>query len=46
MNKKKTTIQNTLKTESEVRHKELIYMSRYMAMIMNKEQLATLKITG
>ncbi len=43
MNTKKNGIKNTLKIDSEIRHKELMYMSSYMAMIINKEQLAALK---
>lgn len=46
MNRKKNTIANNLKIDFEIRHKELIYMSSYMAMIINKEQLAAMKITG
>ena len=46
MNRKKNTIPNNLKTDFEIRNKELIYMSSYMAMIINKKQLAAMKITG
>ena len=45
-NTKKNSVQSSVKINSEIRHKELMYMSSYMAMIIKKEQLASLKMTG
>jgi hypothetical protein len=40
------TRRNTLATDSESRNKELQYMSQYMALLMNKQKLVTLKPAG
>jgi hypothetical protein len=45
-NIKKDSVPSTIKINSEIRHKELMYMSSYMSMIIKKEQLAALKMTG
>jgi hypothetical protein len=42
----KTTKKINLPNNSETRNKELLYMSQYMALVMNKEKLITLKLTG
>ena len=46
MNPNQNSTKNTVENNSEIRRNELMYMSSYMAMIMKKEQLAALKMTG
>jgi hypothetical protein len=42
----KTNIQCLDSHNPELRNKELLYMSQYMATILNKQKLAVLKLTG
>ncbi len=37
---------NSIKEKPEIRQKELTYMSQYMALILQKEKLQELKMTG
>jgi hypothetical protein len=41
-----TNMQRLENHNPELRNKELLYMSQYMATIINKQKLAVLKLTG